>query len=220
MMVQLQPVQPCMDDVRHVQPLCKAHVQTHDLGDGTLYIADSALTWQNPAGHGFQLQYPSIQLHAVSRDTSAFPEQCLYLMVEGSVAGEELSSDDDESADPVAAVSELRLVPSDKDVLQTLYTKLCLAQALHPDPEDEQSDEDDGADWNLGEGDGGLGDQEGALLQQDGMAAMPNMTPEGAIQLERLEAMLNGQHQAQQGGDDQDMETEDAPGGGQFEDCE
>lgn len=212
MAVQLQPVQFSMEDVRHVQPLCRAHVQAHDLGDGTLYIADSALTWQDPAGHGFQLQYPSIQLHAVSRDTSAFPEQCLYLMVEGSVAGEALSSEDEETVDPAPAVSELRLVPSDKDVLQTLYTKLCLAQALHPDPEDEQSDDDDGADWNLGDGDGGQ-------LQQDGMVGVPpSMTAEGAIQLDRLEAMLNGQHQ-QQEADDQEMETDDAAGD-QFADCE
>jgi len=206
-----------MDDVKHVQPLCKAHVQTRDLGDGTLYIADSALTWQNQQGVGFRLEYPSIQLHAVSRDTNAFPEQCLYLMVEGSVAGEELDSDDSDERDPVAPISELRLVPDDKESLQTMYTALCLAQTLHPDPDNDESDDDDG--WVQGGVDG-----EGYY---DEMPGVPDMTPEGQVQLERLEAMLaapgnvaninNGNANAHQEPEDDEMETED---GGQFEDCE
>ena len=47
----------------------------------------SEVLWLNTAGQGFGLQYPNISLHAVSRDTSAFPHECLYLMVEGKLIG-------------------------------------------------------------------------------------------------------------------------------------
>ena len=34
------------------------------------------------SGQGFSLEYPHISLHAVSKDPSAFPQECLYLMLD------------------------------------------------------------------------------------------------------------------------------------------
>lgn len=193
-----------MDDVRYMQQSCTAVVQTQNLGAGTLYVADSILSWLNPLGQGFKLEYPSIQLHAISRDTTTFPEHCLYLMVEGSIIGEELSSSDSEDRDPVAPISELRFVPDDKNALQDMYEAMCNAQALHPDAEDEES-EDDG-DWYGG-----------------GDADVDTMTPGGQAQLERLEAMLDMPqpgHNPTNGNADDSMETDDPAESGQFEDVD
>lgn len=52
-----------------------------------LFSSSHRLLWlpQDPAGHGFALHYPSISLHAVSRDLSSFPAPCLYLMLDSAV---------------------------------------------------------------------------------------------------------------------------------------
>jgi Regulator of volume decrease after cellular swelling len=46
-------------------------------------------------GQGFALEYPQISLHAISKDLTHFPDECLYLMVDvndtlasGSESGE------------------------------------------------------------------------------------------------------------------------------------
>jgi len=166
-----------MDDVRYMQQSCTAVVQTQNLGAGTLYVADSILSWLNPLGQGFKLEYPSIQLHAISRDTTTFPEHCLYLMVEGSIIGEELSSSDSEDRDPVAPISELRFVPDDKNALQDMYEAMCNAQALHPDAEDEES-EDDG-DWYGGGGPKGCGG--GGCFAGGGAPPVPEGEPSNTV---------------------------------------
>lgn len=47
----------------------------------------SCVAWISGAGQGFTLEYKKISLHAVSRDLTAFPHECLYLMVEGKLPG-------------------------------------------------------------------------------------------------------------------------------------
>lgn len=73
------------------------------------------------AGLTFQLSYPQIVMHAVSRDTSSFPHACIYLQLdEGeddeamlAAAGHE-DDDQDEGAQQGEDIpAELRLVPSD-----------------------------------------------------------------------------------------------------------
>ena len=56
------------------------------------------------------LDYPSIVIHAISRDTSAFPHQCIYLQYlrQGSEGEEE---GEGEGEDEGGEVTEYRLVP-------------------------------------------------------------------------------------------------------------
>jgi nucleotide-sensitive chloride channel 1A len=43
----------------------------------------SRVSWVSAtSGQGFSLEYPHISLHAVSKDPSAFPQECLYLMLD------------------------------------------------------------------------------------------------------------------------------------------
>ena len=48
----------------------------------------SRLSWVSCDGGGFSLEYPSIAMHGVSRDTASFPHECLYLMLDSNIDGE------------------------------------------------------------------------------------------------------------------------------------
>lgn len=49
----------------------------------------SRLSWLENSGVGFSLDYPTISLHAVSRDLSAYPREHLYVMVNAKFEGKE-----------------------------------------------------------------------------------------------------------------------------------
>ena len=40
------------------------------------------LSWCDSSGQGFSLEYPSISLHAICKDTTQFPHECIYCMME------------------------------------------------------------------------------------------------------------------------------------------
>jgi len=82
---------PSPEEVKHIERNTTAFVNSNRIGKGSLFIAESRLSWllQDPAadpGQGFELQYPCISLHAVSRDLTSFPFQCLYLMLDAASA--------------------------------------------------------------------------------------------------------------------------------------
>ena len=52
----------------------------------------SKLSWRDDStGQGFNLAYPDISLHAVSKDTTHFPHECLFCMVDVAFQGKLLS---------------------------------------------------------------------------------------------------------------------------------
>ncbi|KAF6102775.1 chloride nucleotide-sensitive channel 1A [Phyllostomus discolor] len=147
------------EGLRQQQPDTEAVLNGKGLGTGTLYIAESRLSWLDGSGLGFSLEYPTISLHAVSRDLHAYPREHLYVMVNAkfgeeskeSVADEEEEDSDDDDVEPIA---EFRFVPSDKSALEAMFTAMCECQALHPDPEDEDSDDYDGEEYDVEAHDG------------------------------------------------------------------
>lgn len=48
---------------------------------------DSRVSWVDGSGVGFSLDYPSISLHAISRDLSAYPAEHLYVQVNSKHQG-------------------------------------------------------------------------------------------------------------------------------------
>lgn len=53
-----------------------------------MYTLSSYLSWCDAlSAKGFSLEYPNISLHAVSKDTSHFPYECVFCMVEGAFEG-------------------------------------------------------------------------------------------------------------------------------------
>ncbi|XP_075404946.1 methylosome subunit pICln-like isoform X4 [Tenrec ecaudatus] len=69
------------EGLRQQLPDTEAVLDGKGLGTGTLYIAESRLSWLDGSGLGFSLEYPAISLHAVSRDLNAYPREHLYVMV-------------------------------------------------------------------------------------------------------------------------------------------
>ncbi|XP_052107118.1 methylosome subunit pICln-like isoform X5 [Mytilus californianus] len=179
-MVLLSSCSPPDEGIRKKQENTSAFVGEKALGKGTLFIAESCLSWQSSEheGQGFSLQYPGISIHAVSRDLTAFPHECLYLMVEGDLtddANREDEESDDEDIDPS---TEMRFVPDDKTVLDQLYKAMSDCQILHPDEDDSDFDEggfyegEDGFDHLSEQGQANLQRMENLLGQGDGQ--LPN----------------------------------------------
>lgn len=135
---------PPEEGIRHREDATAAFIQSRGLGKGTLYIAESRVSWVGQDSSGFSLEYPSVALHALSRDLQAFPEECLYLMIDGDL-GEEAEEPNENGEDDERPASEIRFVPEDKSHLEAMYRAMSECQALHPDPAQAgDSDEDDG----------------------------------------------------------------------------
>lgn len=96
------------------------------------------MSWCSDDGNGFTLEYPHISLHAISRDTSAFPHECIFMMLDTDFSGEAESNFSDDGESDVT--TELRLVPDDRGMLDAMFHALNICQTLHPDPEDSFSD--------------------------------------------------------------------------------
>ncbi|XP_059126993.1 methylosome subunit pICln [Peromyscus eremicus] len=180
------------DGLRLQQPDTEAVLNGKGLGTGTLYIAESRLSWLDGSGLGFSLEYPTISLHAVSRDLSAYPQEHLYVMVNakfGEESKESVSDEDEEDSDnDVEPITEFRFVPSDKSALEAMFTAMCECQALHPDPEDEDSDDYDGEEYDVEAHEQGQGDIPTFYTYEEGLS---HLTVEGQATLERLEGMLS-----------------------------
>ncbi|GAB6033042.1 hypothetical protein CHUAL_012228 [Chamberlinius hualienensis] len=128
------------------------NIEKKDSGRGTLYISESRVSWVGDNGRGFSLEYPAISLHAISKDLSAFPHECLYLML--NVKFEDLANEltqqsevnkeeEDEEDLDLDDITEVRFIPDDKSSLETLFQAMNECQALHPDPQDAEDDEEE-----------------------------------------------------------------------------
>ncbi|XP_075054707.1 methylosome subunit pICln [Mixophyes fleayi] len=200
MSVQLSHISPPGHGVRRLQPGTEAVLSGERLGSGTLYISESQLSWLNSSGLGFSLEYPSISLHAISRDTTAYPDEHLYVMVNSKLAdsdgkeakmkadGEEESEEDDDDDDDEEPITEVRFVPEDKSDLGEMFTAMCECQALHPDIEDQDSDDDfEGEEYDVEAHEQSQGDIPTFYTYEEGLS---RLTSEGQATLERLEGML------------------------------
>lgn len=163
-MVVLTSFPPPTEGIHHTQPNTTVHVESKDLGKGTLYIAESRVSWVGEHGQGFSIEYPAIALHGVTRDVNAFPDECLYLMITAQIN----ESDDgleEESEDEEEKMSEICFVPDNRGELNAMFKAMTECQALHPDPDDSVSEdeegcfddaEDDGAEYDVSAAESGF----------------------------------------------------------------
>jgi len=141
-------------------------------GTGTLYISESSILWKGSGENDtLTLEYPSISLHAISRDTSNFPHECLYLLLESP------ESISEEERDPEAEVTEVRFVPQGENNIKAMYDAVTECQELHPDPEDVDSEEDDMSNILM----------QGQFYTADNMPDDLQLSEEGQAVLERLQ---------------------------------
>lgn len=178
------------EGLRQQQPDTEAVLNGKGLG--TLYIAESRLSWLDGSGLGFSLEHPAISLHAVSRDLNAYPREHLYVMVNAKFGEESKESvaneEEEDSDDDIEPISEFRFVPRHKSALEAMFIAMCKCQALHPDPEDEDSDDYDGDEYDVEAHEQGQGDIPTFYTYEEGLS---HLTAEGQATLERLEGMLS-----------------------------
>lgn len=203
-MVVLQNVSPPREGVRHEEVDITAVLDGRRLGAGTLCVAESRVSWVDGSGVGFSLDYPSISLHAISRDLSAYPAEHLYVQVNSrhqedskddeAKAEEEADGstdddgDDDDDDDDVStgAFTEIRFVPNDKGSLEKMFTAMSECQALHPDPDDSDSDFD-GDEYDVEEAEQGQIDLPTYYSFEEGMS---QLTMEGQATRQNSEGVL------------------------------
>ncbi|XP_054169227.1 methylosome subunit pICln-like [Oppia nitens] len=141
-------VVPSGDQVRHLQHNTVAFIDSTSapIGKGSLYISTERLLWVTDNGQGFSLEYPMIALHAISRDLTNFNSECLYLMTEESNVSDTESTDGSDSRN-----NEIRFVPEDKSQLDIMFKAMSECQALHPDPNDSISEDEEEGDEEEGD---------------------------------------------------------------------
>jgi len=142
-----------------------------DAVNGTLYVIESFLVFMGHAGRGFQIPYPSITLHAISRAASG---PSIYCQLDDNI-GEEATI---ESTEDVVEMRELTVVPQNTASLDSIFESLSQCAALHPDPTLSDDEEMDGTDSFLSPNVAGFeifnGD-EGEELSEVGRAALEHL---------------------------------------------
>ncbi|KAL3521439.1 hypothetical protein ACH5RR_019588 [Cinchona calisaya] len=112
---------------------------------GTLYISTKQVLWLSDADRakGYAVDFIAISLHAVSRDPEAYPSPCIYTQIENGIEEDESEDSDSESNEALnlSKITEMRLVPSDPDQLDTLFEIFCECAELNPEPIDEEEGE-------------------------------------------------------------------------------
>lgn len=125
----------------HTENNVSIYCGDNNKGNGTLFITENILLWKNET-EVLKFYYPSISLHAICRDTAKFPHECIYCLVEPSestIECDENNADDEFAESPI---SEIRLVPQNKDNLKGMYDAITKCQELNPDLDEEFSEED------------------------------------------------------------------------------
>ncbi|XP_076842587.1 methylosome subunit pICln-like isoform X2 [Brachyhypopomus gauderio] len=239
-MVVLQNVSPPSEGVRHEQAEITAVLDGKGLGPGTLCVAETRVSWFDGSGVGFSLEYPSISLHAISRDLSAYPEEHLYVMVncrckgskdeeekgdsDDDVSGDDYDDNSDYGEDSADVVTEIRFVPSDKGSLETMFAAMSQCQALHPDPDDSDSDFD-GDEYDVEEAEQGQIDLPTYYSFEKGMS---QLTVEDQAMTDGMEGMVTPPpapvHRMEDAADTINDELKTNPGtrtvSGQFDDAD
>lgn len=114
----------------------------------------SVLAFISTTGRGFQLEYPSITLHAISRAESG---PCVYCQLDETPTGDEPENGEDDSP-----MRELKIVPEREGarkfphtvelypnvyrrafVVEPIFESMSGCAALHPDPEEKFDGSDD-----------------------------------------------------------------------------
>ncbi|KAL3085807.1 hypothetical protein niasHT_034215 [Heterodera trifolii] len=148
-MLTLQELDPPTEAVIETEGQVVAHWENHCIGQGTLYLVESALVWiSHGTKNGFRLPIPSIVVHAASGASEDFSEPCLFLMVDYSktdieyVPAEVDDIDEETEEDPEVKTVAVRLVPTNAMRISELFSTLNKCQEMNPEIDEQMSDND------------------------------------------------------------------------------
>jgi len=139
-----------------------------DAAHGTLYVLESVLVFMSTTGHGFQIGYPAITLHAVSRAESG---PSIYCQLDEQ-AGVTNSLDDDAV---IADMRELCIVPQTPSSLEPIFEALSVCASLHPDDATSSDGDMDNAFIDAGAGFETFTGDEEQEFSQVGRAALTHL---------------------------------------------
>jgi len=207
----LTALPPTTDDVALAIDSVQVYINVELLGKAALHVTRTRLSWIMESAQTFSLDYRSINMHSICRDTTNFPHECLYLMVDGDLRSkvEAIKKGESPSKQTEDGMSELRFVLSDSTQLQHLFDCMSDCQALHEDEMPvrmEDNDEGMDADEDVAEEDADYEceEDESADAEDDRVQVLDpeavdfsafcpgeeEMTPQGLATLKRLEASL------------------------------
>ncbi|XP_076940961.1 chloride conductance regulatory protein ICln-like isoform X2 [Bidens hawaiensis] len=131
------------EEVMHVQPNVSIVLGNRPPeSPGTLYISTKQVVWLSDTDRtkGYEVDFLSVSLHAVSRDPEAFESPCLYTQIDTGDEEDESESCDSEASDTLdlSKITEMRLVPSDPTKLDTIFNIFCQCAELNPEPVEEE----------------------------------------------------------------------------------
>ncbi|KAJ1812379.1 hypothetical protein LPJ56_005518 [Coemansia sp. RSA 2599] len=165
---------------------------------GTLYIDDHQLVFfSEQSSSGFALDYPSIVIHAVSREPAESSDSHhLYCQLAIQLPGSQ-KTDDSAQDDADEAFSELRIYPDDKTILDEMFAAMSECAALNPDDDDEvYSDDED----QVGHDEDRDDEDDDPAIQPIGefdpsnfitsIDQLDKLTPEGRAVLKHLESVI------------------------------
>lgn len=112
---------------------------------GTLYISSKQVVWLSDVDRtkGYAVDFLSVSLHAISTDPEAYPSPCIYAQIDTEDEdGDQSEGSDTEDNGPLvlSKVTEMRLVPSDSNQLDTLFEIFCHCAELNPEPVEEEEE--------------------------------------------------------------------------------
>ncbi|KAM3248086.1 chloride conductance regulatory protein ICln isoform X1 [Capsicum annuum] len=134
------------EELMHVQPGTTIVLGSRPPeSPGTLYITTKQVVWLSDTdrSEGYAVDFLSVSLHAVSRDPEAYPDSCLYAQIDNGVEDDESEGSSDEGAESsdLSRITELRLVPTDPNQVDTLFQIFCECAELNPEPIEEEEEE-------------------------------------------------------------------------------
>ncbi|KAI3735181.1 hypothetical protein L6452_14671 [Arctium lappa] len=135
------------EELMHVQPSVSIVLGNHPPeSPGTLYISTKQVVWLSDTERtkGYAVDFLSVSLHAVSRDPEAFSSPCIYTQIDTGDEDDESESSDSESNGTLdlSKITEMRLVPSDPNQLDTLFEVFCECAELNPEPVEEEDEQE------------------------------------------------------------------------------
>ncbi|CAI0547220.1 unnamed protein product [Linum tenue] len=130
------------EELKHVEPGVAIVIANRSPeAPGTLYISSRKVVWLSDVDRekGYAVDFLALSLHAVSRDPDAFPSPCIYAQIETGVDEDDSDCSDSEHEETLdlSKVTEMRLVPSDPNQLDTLFQIFCECAELNPEPIEE-----------------------------------------------------------------------------------
>ncbi|CAG8636852.1 23689_t:CDS:2 [Cetraspora pellucida] len=139
--IQLQDSGLMPEIAHHVQPnvriLITPPMFDAVLGKGTLYVTESKLYFfSRDTNNGLAIDYPSIIMHAISRQALDDTGPCIYTQLD--IEPNSLTSANQSTENPTEdgdrdEMTEMKFIPDDTNSLDAIFEALSECAALHPD---------------------------------------------------------------------------------------